>query len=52
MDLVAHSMKSDEKEQEKMNVSYAAAYCKITNASAETHAKACELVQRIIKTSL
>ena len=52
MDLVAHSMKSDENEPDKMNVSYAAAYCKITNATAETQAKACYLVQRIIKTSL
>ena len=52
IDLVAHIMKSDENEPDKMNVSYAAAYCMITNATAETQAKACELVQRVIKSSL
>ena len=52
MDLVAHSMKSDENDQEKMNVSYAAAYCKITNATPETQAKVRDLIQRIIKISL
>ena len=34
IDLVAHSIKSDEGDPEKMNVSYAAAYCMIENASA------------------
>lgn len=34
IDMVAHIMKSDENEPEKMNVSYAAACCIINNATA------------------
>ena len=34
IDMVAHIMKSDENEPDKMNVSYAAACCMITNATA------------------
>ena len=34
IDLVAHIMKSDENEPDKMNVSYAAAYCSLKNATA------------------
>ena len=52
IDLVAHIMKSDENEPDKMNVSYAATYSMITKATAETQEKACELVQRIIKSTL
>ena len=50
IDLVAHIMKSDENEPDKMNVSYAAAYCSIQNATAQTQEKACQLVQRIVQT--
>ena len=52
IDLVAHIIKSDENEPDKMNVSYASAYCKITNATADSQAKACQLVHKVIKNSL
>ena len=52
IDLVAHIMKSDENEPEKMNVSYAAAYCSLKNATAASQEKACEFVHRIIQISL
>ena len=52
IDMVAHIMKSDENEPDKMNVSYAAAYCMINNAAKDTQEKASELVRRIIKSSI
>ena len=52
IDMVAHFMKTDEDRPETMNVSYAAAYCSIHNATPQQQAKAEQLVHRIIETSL
>ena len=52
IDMVVHHMASNEDEGDRMNVSYAAAKCTITNATAATQAKASDLMTRIIETSL
>ena len=52
IDMVAHFMKSDEDKPEYMNISYATTLSKIKNASIEHQEKTCQLLNRIIQTSL
>ena len=48
VDLVVHYMASAENEDDRMNVSYAAAKSTIKNATLGQQAKACELLHQIV----
>ena len=52
IDMVAHFMKTNEDKPDEMHVSYASAVSKIKHASSQQQEKACQLVNRIIQTSL
>ena len=52
VDMVAHFMKSDEDKPEYMNISYATTLSKIKNPSIQHQEKTCQLLNRIIQTSL
>ena len=48
IDLVAHFMKTDENDQDRMNISYAAAKSTIKNATIQQQEKASQLMFKII----
>ena len=52
VDMLAHFMKTDEGDAEAMNMSYAACLSVIKNATPATTERACQLMQRIIQSSL
>ena len=52
VDLIAHSIISDEDKPEYMNVNYAAAKCIMKNANQQTQNKACELVEKLVQSSI
>ena len=52
IDMVVHFIMSDENENNKLNFSYASCNSTIKNASIEQQEKACELMHRIIESSL
>ena len=52
IDLVAHFMKTDENDQDRMNISYAAAKSTIKNATIQQQEKASQLMFKIIQSSL
>ena len=52
VDMVVHFIMTDENENDKLNFSYATCNSTIKNASIEQQEKACELMHRIIESSL
>ena len=52
VDMVVHFIMTDENENDKLNFSYASCNSNIKNATIEQQEKACELMHRIIESSL
>ena len=52
VDMVVHFLMTDENENDKLNFSYASCNSTIKNATLEQQEKACELMHRIIESSL
>ena len=52
IDLVVHNIQKNEEEPDKMTVSYAACKSVIKNATKQSQEKACQMLHRIIETSL
>ena len=48
VDLIAHLIRSNEEEPDKMVISYAASVSTIKNASLQAQEKACQLMQRLV----
>ena len=52
IDLVVHNIQKNEEEPDKMTVSYVACKSVIKNATKQSQEKACQMLHRIIETSL